>query len=50
MENLEKVRNCVAHYRAPSEEELTFYRKSRDQINKKIKEFIDDLSLSYIDI
>ena len=50
MENLEKVRNCVAHNRAPTPDELINYNRSVPEVKKKIKDFFDNLILSYIDI
>lgn len=37
--DLDIIRNCVAHNRTPSEEEIRNYEKSRDEIKLKIEQF-----------
>ena len=44
MNNLEKVRNCVAHSRTPSDDELYNYNLSKEDILQKIDAFVEELT------
>jgi len=43
MEILEKVRNCFAHNRSLSEDESTNFERVKEQLTKKIDDFLDSL-------
>jgi len=44
MNNLEKVRNCVAHNRTPSGDDIYNYNISKEAIENKISEFLESLN------
>lgn len=39
MEPLEKVRNCVAHNRTPTRDELDNYERARNEVRRRVDEF-----------
>ena len=45
MDNLERIRNCVAHNRSLSEEDQRNYKTYFDELNKHINGFLDTFSL-----
>ena len=44
METLENVRNCVAHSRTPTDDELINYEKSAAEVQKRIDDFLSSNS------
>ena len=44
MNNLEKVRNCVAHNRTPSDDDIYNYTLSKEDIIQKIDAFVESLN------
>ncbi len=44
LDNLEKVRNCVAHNRTPSDDDIYNYDLSKEDVIQKIDAFIQSLS------
>lgn len=46
MESLDAVRNCVAHSRTPTDDELVNYQKSLKELDRKIDDFLASLSSS----
>ncbi|ACV24365.1 hypothetical protein [Methanocaldococcus fervens] len=44
LNNLEKIRNCVAHNRTPTKKELENYEKAVKDIKNKINTFLDNIN------
>jgi len=44
LESIEVVRNCVAHNRKPSDEELDNYNVAKEKLQKEISEFFSNLN------
>lgn len=40
MESIEDIRNCVAHNREPSEEEIESYEKAKEKLKQKMSDFM----------
>jgi len=43
METLENVRNCVAHYRTPSDDDLANFEMVKEQLFQKIDNFLESI-------
>jgi len=43
MPSIEIIRNCVAHNREPTEEEIQNYEKARDNVNQKMDDFMSGI-------
>jgi hypothetical protein len=46
LESIETIRNCVAHNRQPTDEEIQNYEKARDNLNQKMESFTQDLLIT----
>jgi hypothetical protein len=48
LESIETIRNCVAHNRQPTNDELTNYVYAKQKLEKELDEFIDEIKIKRV--